>query len=58
MNEVMRNEGSGIITEVIKSADIKITLEQWPCTVAILGVCVTCAFIAWVNKPLRNVKMA
>lgn len=58
MKEVVKEEGNNIITELVKSADVKITLEQWPCTVAILGICMTCSFIAWINASQRNIQMA
>lgn len=34
MNEIMRNECCQVASEAVRSADIKITLEQWPCAVA------------------------
>ena len=46
----MRNECCNVVTEAVKSADIKITLEQWPCAVAIASVCITCAFVAWLKQ--------
>lgn len=49
MNEVMRNECCNAVTNAIESADIKITLEPWPCAVAILGVCATYAFVSWLK---------
>lgn len=49
MNEIMRNECCQVASEAVRSADIKITLEQWPCAVAILGVCMTYAFVVWLN---------
>lgn len=50
MNNSINEKGMDYISEAIKSIDIKITLEQWPCAVAILGGCATYAFVSWINK--------
>lgn len=31
MNDLIKREGTTCVTEATKNADIKITLEQWPC---------------------------
>ena len=54
MNEIVKNQGGTLIFELIKSANIAIKLEQWPGTVAILGICTSCVVIAWINRPLRS----
>lgn len=54
MNDMIKREGAEYIADAIKTADIKISLEQWPCAVAVLGVCATCAFVAWINKPAEE----
>lgn len=54
MNDLIKREGTTCVTEVIKNADIKITLEQWPCAVAVLGICATYAFVSWVNRPVEE----
>lgn len=55
MNNIIKTEGSNYLSEVIKSADIKITIEQWPCAVAVLGICATYAFVSWVNRPAMQI---
>ena len=54
MNNIIKNEGTNLVNEAVKNADIKITLEQWPCAVAVLGLCVTYAFVSWINRPINN----
>lgn len=55
MNDVMKSEAITFWSDAAKSADIKITLEQWPCTIAVLGVCATYAFVSWINKSAHEV---
>ena len=54
MNNIIKTEGTACLSNIINSADIKITLEQWPCTVAVLGICATYAFITWANRPIMK----
>lgn len=56
MNDLIKREGTTCVTEAIKNAYIKITLEQWPCAVAVLGICATYAFVSWVNRPVEEQK--
>ena len=56
MNDIVKNEETNFMAEAVKVADIKITLEQWPCAVAVLGVCVTYAFVSWINRPVHEVE--
>lgn len=56
MNNIVKKEGINLLPEVLKSADTKFTLEQWPCTVAILGICATYAFVSWLNRPVHDVE--
>ena len=56
MNDLIKRVGSMCVAEAIKNADIKITLEQWPCAVAVLGICATYAFVSWVNRPVEEQK--
>ncbi len=58
MNNYMESEHNDCLSELIQSADIKIDLEGWPCTVAVLGICAVCAFGIWVNRPVEETKMA
>lgn len=50
MNNIITHEEIRCIAEALKGVDIKIRLEQWPCTVAILGVCATLVAMAWINN--------
>lgn len=50
MKELMKENSRDITQDIVKSDNIKITLEQWPCTVAILGICATYAFVSWINQ--------
>ena len=56
MNDLVRKEETNIWSEAVKTADIKITLEQWPCAVAVLGICATYAFVYWINRPIYEVE--
>lgn len=56
MNDMIKREGTTCVAETVKNADIKITLEQWPCAVAVLGICATYAFVSWVNRPMEEQK--
>ena len=56
MNDMIKREGTICVSEAVKNADIKITLEQWPCAVAILGICATYAFVSWVNRRIDEQK--
>lgn len=58
MNDMIKGEDSNIMREVIKSANIKITLEQWPCAVAILGIGATYAFVTWLENKSQEDKNA
>lgn len=51
MDEMIRKDCVTAVSEAVKNANVNITLEAWPCTVAVLGVCATVAFIAWLNSP-------
>ncbi len=53
MNDVLRNECCNVAAKAVESADIKITLEPWPCVVAVLGICATYAYVSWLNHPSR-----
>lgn len=55
MSDIIKKEGANLLSETVKTADIQITLEQWPCAVAVLGVCVTYAFVSWINRPVHEV---
>ncbi len=50
----LMNAGEG---DINKLSNVNITLEAWPCTVAVLGVCATVAFIAWLNSPEEHEKV-
>lgn len=54
MNDMLKREGAAYAAETAKNADIKITLEQWPCAIAVLGICATYAFVSWVNRPVEE----
>lgn len=52
MNDIVKDQGMNYVSEAVKSADIKICLEQWPCAVTVLGLCATYAFVSWLNRPV------
>ena len=56
MNDLIKRESATCVTEALKNADIKITLEQQPCAVTVLGICATYAFVSWVNKTMEEQK--
>ncbi len=57
MDEMIRKDCVTAVSEAVKHANVNITLEAWPCTVAVLGVCATVAFIAWLNSPEEHEKV-
>ena len=56
MNDLIKRERTTCVTEASKIADIKTTLEQWPCAVAVLGICATYALVSWANRPVGEQK--
>ena len=50
MNEIIKKECMEVLAGGVKNADIKISLEGWPCTVASLGVCATIVALAIINS--------
>jgi hypothetical protein len=50
MNDIMKQNCFDLGGEALGNADIKLSLEGWPCTLAILGVCATTGFVAWVKS--------
>lgn len=53
MNEIIKNQCANLVKDATKSFQIK--LEQWPCTMAVLGICATWAFVSWINSPVYGV---
>ncbi len=49
MNDIMKQNCFNLGTEALKNADIKFSLEGWPCTVSVLGICTTVSFITWIK---------
>ena len=54
MNSIEEIRNHSIAAEVLKNADVKIRLEQWPCAVALLGVSAAWAFVNWVNSQAES----
>lgn len=51
MDEMIRKDCAAAVSEaVVKNANVNITLEDWPCAVAVLGICATVAFLAWLDS--------
>lgn len=44
----MANE-KDVVSEVCKNADISVSLEGWPCAVAVLGICTMFVIVNWIN---------
>ncbi len=49
MNNITTNEYGNFITEVAKSSNINIGMQQWPAAVAVLGVCLAWVTVEWIH---------
>lgn len=38
------------VNQIAGRMDVSVRLEQWPCAVAIIGVCAAYVFLAWINQ--------
>ena len=54
MNEMIKKDCTTAVTEAVKNANVNITLEDWPCAVAVLGICETLAFVEWLQISLQE----
>jgi len=57
MNEMIKRDCTTAVTEAVKNANVNINLENWPCAVAVLGVCATVAFVEWLQVSLQEKTM-
>ena len=49
MSEIIKKDCITTVSDVVRNSNVNIRLEEWPCAVAILGVCATIAFVEWLK---------
>lgn len=54
MDEMIKENCATAIIEAVKNANVDISLKDWPCAVAVLGVCATVAFMEWLQVGLQE----
>lgn len=49
MDEVIERDSAENISDAIRDVNVNISLEGWPCAVAVVGVCATVVFTGWLK---------